>query len=208
MKDIALLVCNHKGWVRPSGRDCKSLYAGLFEARGFGYEEWLFRGFNQIIDGEKYYLGWIQAFHNNSIPNIRMKELYLSTNIHASDYCLKSTKRMIGKIEECSFFSHNDYNKINKTFFDENNNETNITCLKSELSKAGFKYDDSYIPFNVKFKKGYRYPIPNTNSRWSYLSSPPGFIGMLPSNFVLNTMNDNSINNYINLNGEIPLILP
>ena len=74
------------------------------------------------LNGEKYYLGWIQAFHNNSIPNIRMKELYLSTNIHASDYCLKSTKRMIGKIEECSFFSQNDYNKINNTFFDENNN--------------------------------------------------------------------------------------
>ena len=79
VEKIAKLVCNHKGWISPSGVDCKSTYRGMFEARGFGFEEWLFRGFHQYINGEKYYLGWIQAFNNMYDPKgrVHLEKLYL-----------------------------------------------------------------------------------------------------------------------------------
>lgn len=209
VEKIAKLVCNHKGWISPSGIDCKSAYRTMFEARGFGFEEWLFRGFHQYINGEKYYLGWIQAFNNMYDPKgrVHLENLYLSTTLHRSAFCQKGTSRLIGKIENVTLFSTDDFKKVDSVFFDFNGEKRDVNFLKKELKAAGFNYEKD-LSFNIKFKKGYRYNVPGELGRWSQLECPGGFVTKLPPNFNLSEISTDSIQAYLDLNGNIPLILP
>lgn len=207
MAHITKLVCNHIGWTSPSGGDCKSLSPHLFEHNGFGYEEWLFRGFHQTINGENYYLGFIQGFQNHANANqIGTIDIYLSTTLYPDrGNCLTNTKRIIGKLEECSYFSPFENPAIANGFFDENNVHVGIGLLANE---AHGLFDIQQRPFNVKFKRGFRYQVPAANQKWNFLNVPHGIIQYLPDNFVLeHQIPENFIDQYLLLNGNMPQIL-
>jgi hypothetical protein len=227
MPPIAKLVCNRNGWESPSGIDCKfqGLHGHLHEAvYGFGFEEWLFRGFNFIDNNqEQWYLGYVQAFDNIN-EGFEINTLYVSTNLYPNqnNICLNQTKRIVGKLNVCKKLTLQDRINAHNDFFDLNGmpqlplllrNELEATLIgDNRLEQALASFDEHLFDnnvFNVKFSSAQRYNLPpNEHTNWNFLEAPHGIINHIPENFTLNNIANDLIIEYIAANGGfIPQVL-
>ncbi len=227
MPPIARLVCNRNGWTTPSGTDCKfqDNHGFLHEAiYGFGFEEWLFRGFNFTDENqEKWYLGYLQGIDNQA-DGYEANHLFLSTNLYPNQnaICPQHTKRIVGKLNLCKKLTIHEKEIAHNILFDINQVQQFPNLLRNELEngllhdvrlqQALNSFDDHLANnnlFNVKFNSAQRFNLPNENINWNYLQWPHGIIHHIPDNFQLAHIANDQINDYLAMNGGfIQQVLP
>jgi hypothetical protein len=216
---LARLVNNRLGWEKPSGVDCKAINpdAPLFEVQyGFGFEEWLYDPTHHApVDGENYYFGYLQGFHQPE--HLIDNEIYLFNEMynHGNALCMVQTKRIVGRISGVEVINQDDFNQI------QNHIDDWSVIMRQQLEQAlaGHPNIDAALNmfdahkennelFNVKYLIGSRFNLPRHNQNWNILNINHGIQQVFPGNFQIANIPQNLIQEYLALNGgRIPQVL-
>jgi hypothetical protein len=146
-KRVARLTWNNNGWVKPSGRRCKSTTGGLHEAiHGYGHEEWLFD--KSKLVGEFHY-GFLEPIrkHQGTYANKTFDVLLYSIN------GITKKRYYVGNIQKLMVIGTREAKEI-KGIYEKNGwiKEMEEQIKMSVADQNGFSDWKRLLLFNVKFK--------------------------------------------------------